>query len=151
MESLPAMTLAPPPPSNVVSKMASMSRQPGPSQARAVLRSSGFSEPPPQCPKRDEDLALIEEFELGPKEHTAPFTDPNFDRVEPNSGIRLSYVIFTPAYHELNTCVGHVSCHTTIYKTIFVAGIIYRHLVYIPASAYYPTSKDTMSQWMGTG
>lgn len=41
---------------------------------------------------RDEDLALIEDLTLGPSEHRPPFDDPHFEKLEPNSGIRLSCV-----------------------------------------------------------
>ncbi|KAG6844234.1 hypothetical protein H0H87_008647 [Tephrocybe sp. NHM501043] len=69
-----------------------------------ITRSSGFTERPatpvtrdnrdPFCDssglKRDERLGLIEELEPGPFDHTPPAGDPNFDTLEPNSGIRLS-------------------------------------------------------------
>lgn len=38
---------------------------------------------------RDDRLALIEDLEPGPYDHKAPFDDPHFERLEPNSGIRL--------------------------------------------------------------
>ncbi|TCD60851.1 hypothetical protein EIP91_009400 [Steccherinum ochraceum] len=41
-------------------------------------------------PQRDDRLALVEDLEIGPSEHTAPFDDPHFEHLEPNSGIRLS-------------------------------------------------------------
>ncbi|KAF8644029.1 hypothetical protein AX16_008745 [Volvariella volvacea WC 439] len=40
--------------------------------------------------KRDDRLAIIQEFEIGPKDHKPPFDDPLFEKLEPNSGIRLS-------------------------------------------------------------
>ncbi|KAK7446991.1 hypothetical protein VKT23_014204 [Stygiomarasmius scandens] len=40
--------------------------------------------------KRDEHLAIIEDIPLGPVDHKPPFDDPNFEKLEPNSGIRLS-------------------------------------------------------------
>ena len=43
------------------------------------------------APKRDDRLALVEDLEVGPHDHKAPFDDPNFERLEPNSGIRLRY------------------------------------------------------------
>ncbi|KIK52056.1 hypothetical protein GYMLUDRAFT_180535 [Collybiopsis luxurians FD-317 M1] len=61
----------------------------------ATLRTSSFSDKPPEITKeralyrRDEDLAIIESLPLGPAEHKPPFDDPHFERVEPNSGIRL--------------------------------------------------------------
>ncbi|KAI0674033.1 hypothetical protein C8Q78DRAFT_1067200 [Trametes maxima] len=39
---------------------------------------------------RDENLALVEELSLGPVDHKPPFDDPHFEKLEPNSGIRLS-------------------------------------------------------------
>lgn len=65
------------------------------------MRSSAFAETPPSnegtfggpsVPRRDERLALIEDLEPGPVEHTPPFDDPEFMQLEPNSGIRLMYV-----------------------------------------------------------
>lgn len=43
-------------------------------------------------PKRDEDLSIIEDIVPGPYEHKPPLDDPNFERLEPHSGTRLSYV-----------------------------------------------------------
>ncbi|KAJ3546406.1 hypothetical protein NM688_g5519 [Phlebia brevispora] len=44
----------------------------------------------PTVATRGEDLALVEDLELGPYDHKAPFDDPHFEKLEPNSGIRLS-------------------------------------------------------------
>jgi minichromosome maintenance protein 10 len=41
------------------------------------------------APNRDERLAIIEDLEPGPVEHTPPSDDPEFQQLEPNSGIRL--------------------------------------------------------------
>lgn len=75
-----------------------------------TIRSSAFAEKPaPQlnpdaavsmkkleetidAPQRDDRLALIEDLEVGPTDHKAPFDDPHFQQMEPNSGIRLSWV-----------------------------------------------------------
>ncbi|KAJ7585244.1 hypothetical protein C8J56DRAFT_1053628 [Mycena floridula] len=87
--------------------MTSLSRlsQKSQDQSRPIetQRSSAFKARPPQpppkvddddpfidAPKRDDTLALIEDLQLGPVEHKAPFDDPNFEHLEPNSGIRLS-------------------------------------------------------------
>ena len=43
-------------------------------------------------PNRDDRLALIEDLEVGPINHRPPFDDPHFRQLEPNSGIRLSWV-----------------------------------------------------------
>jgi minichromosome maintenance protein 10 len=60
--------------------------------AQETNRSSGFSErpPPPSAQTRDDRGAIIEDIPLGPAEHTAPFDDPRFEHLEPNSNIRLS-------------------------------------------------------------
>ncbi|KAG2130375.1 hypothetical protein DEU56DRAFT_860462 [Suillus clintonianus] len=41
-------------------------------------------------PNRDDRLAIIEQLEVGPVDHKPPLDDPHFERLEPNSGIRLS-------------------------------------------------------------
>lgn len=46
--------------------------------------------------RREEDLTVIEDLEPGPYEHKAPFDDPHFQKLEPHSGIRLSYVLMYP-------------------------------------------------------
>jgi len=69
----------------------------------AVVRTSAFSDKiRPKGPagtsglsddtglKRDDRLALVEEFERGPYKFTPPSDDPDFLRLEPHSGIRLS-------------------------------------------------------------
>lgn len=53
------------------------------------------------APKRDDQLALIEDLEVGPVDHIPPIDDPNFEKLEPNSGIRLSCV--TPCIHIRTT------------------------------------------------
>ena len=42
--------------------------------------------------KRDERLALVETLSPGPYQHQKLQDDPNFDKFEPHSSIRLSYV-----------------------------------------------------------
>ena len=99
----PIGTPAPTPvqPSTVLQKLAQAhSQQTTPSGPEPVSRSTAFSAPPPtatlshsdssSATARDENLALVEELTLGPSDHKAPFDDPNFERLEPNSGIRLS-------------------------------------------------------------
>ena len=54
-----------------------------------VARSSSFMAVPPPPILRDEDLRVVENIELGPKDHTPPVDDPNFAKLEPNSGINL--------------------------------------------------------------
>ncbi|KAG1829327.1 hypothetical protein EV424DRAFT_1316891 [Suillus variegatus] len=41
-------------------------------------------------PNRDDRLAIIEQLKVGPVDHKPPLDDPHFQRLEPNSGIRLS-------------------------------------------------------------
>ena len=53
-----------------------------------VERTVGFDDKP----QRDDRLALIEDFEMGPYEFTPPVGDPTFKAFEPHSGIALSYV-----------------------------------------------------------
>ncbi|KAG5726038.1 hypothetical protein E4T56_gene1259 [Termitomyces sp. T112] len=94
-----------PPASNLLNNLANASRMQRDSERDVtVARSSGFAERAPtlvrnidqdsarfSAPKRDDHLALIEELEPGPIDHTPPTDDPNFDKLEPNSGIRLSF------------------------------------------------------------
>jgi len=40
--------------------------------------------------KRDENLAIVEDFVPGPYEHPIPSGDPTFNRLEPHSHINLS-------------------------------------------------------------
>ncbi|KIY70765.1 hypothetical protein CYLTODRAFT_487787 [Cylindrobasidium torrendii FP15055 ss-10] len=54
-----------------------------------IERSTSFADRP-KTVQRDDNLALIEEFEPGPYEHEAPYDDPNWEQYEPHSGIRLS-------------------------------------------------------------
>ena len=42
--------------------------------------------------KRYGKLTIVEDLVLGPVDHKPPFDDPRFEKLEPNSGIRLSYV-----------------------------------------------------------
>ena len=71
-------------PSNVISKLANLNDQTQDS-----------------APRRDDRLALIEDSEFGPYDHKAPFDDPYFECLEPNSGIRLSYVTVYPHFLQL--------------------------------------------------
>ncbi|PSR76618.1 hypothetical protein PHLCEN_2v8376 [Hermanssonia centrifuga] len=89
--------------STVLSKLASFTSVSTDNATKhCVIRSVGFTEkaaPPPTRDandavitgnKRDDDLALVEDLEPGPYDHAAPFDDPHFQKLEPNSGIRLS-------------------------------------------------------------
>ena len=91
-----------PAPSTLVTKLASISAKSNQPTTIISHRSSGFSERPPaprEQPEeaashvgasRDDSLTLIEDLEIGPTEHQPPFDDPQFLKLEPNSGIRLS-------------------------------------------------------------
>ncbi|THH30310.1 hypothetical protein EUX98_g3874 [Antrodiella citrinella] len=91
-----------PAPSSVLSKLSDFAKARNVDTERAVTRSAAFTErpaPPPPAieesgllgvQKRDENLALIEDLNIGPADHMAPFDDPRFEHLEPNSSIRLS-------------------------------------------------------------
>ena len=74
----------------------------------SVTRTEGFSETPLPPPgksagtSRDENLAIIEELEPGPAEHRPIIDDPNFERLEPNSGIRLKYVSYARLLYTIS-------------------------------------------------
>jgi len=139
-------------PSGLINKLAALSKRPPTEDAPINLpRSSAFTEkakpPPPsetsiprsietECnaPKRDDRLALIEDLEIGPYNHVAPFDDPGFEQLEPNSGIRLTYVSrFFEATQTSNWWeqTGLVLFHTTTLKNTSVAVTISLHLVFI--------------------
>lgn len=87
---------APPKPSNILKNLASIKQDVPDIEAQpAISRSTAFNEQAVNHTssvsgvKRDEDLALIEELEPGPYEHTPPSDDPTFEKVEPHSGIAL--------------------------------------------------------------
>ncbi|PIL27289.1 hypothetical protein GSI_10436 [Ganoderma sinense ZZ0214-1] len=91
----------PPPPSTVLQKLAKAHNKKTGSSEReaAITRSTAFSSRPPAPShdpsdefgtKRDDDMTLIEDLTLGPADHKPPFDDPHFEKLEPNSGIRLA-------------------------------------------------------------
>ncbi|KAJ7161007.1 hypothetical protein C8R46DRAFT_1106205 [Mycena filopes] len=84
--------------STLLSMLASSNRRPMDNvDTEPLVRSSAFTDtpaleaPPPESStlRRDERLALIEDLEPGPTDCKAPFDDPHFEQLEPNSGIRL--------------------------------------------------------------
>ncbi|KAF8970690.1 hypothetical protein BDZ97DRAFT_1790519 [Flammula alnicola] len=88
-------------PSNMLNKLATMKRKDDQADVvETIPRSTGFTEKPKEIQpeaeeeylahKRNERLALVENLEPGPYEHTPPHDDPNFERLEPHSGINLS-------------------------------------------------------------
>ncbi|GLB44212.1 putative primase zinc finger [Lyophyllum shimeji] len=107
--SAPSRTVEPqfakPAASNLLSNLAKLNHKHHDLERNTIVaRSSGFTEKPPlrasqddqnifdECSarKRDDRLSLIEELEPGPVDHVPPADDPNFEKLEPNSGIRLS-------------------------------------------------------------
>ncbi|KAK7056189.1 hypothetical protein VNI00_002741 [Paramarasmius palmivorus] len=87
--------------SNLLEKLAGLRDKSQEERPPRHNRTNGFTERPPEqdmpipdnpCTgtKRDDRLAIIEDLQPGPVEHTPSFDDPNFDALEPNSGIRLS-------------------------------------------------------------
>lgn len=99
--------------SSVLTKLASFVPVANDDAAKnTVTRSSAFGQQaavPPVAEdsrvygaKRDDNLALIEDLEIGPYEHKAPFDDPHFEQLEPNSGIRLSCVVNISVYALLD-------------------------------------------------
>lgn len=102
-----------PPPSNVLKKLSGLSSRSNAQSESGYVRSSSLSEKPKpivakqpeheasyeashSAPQRDENLAIIEELRMGPTDHKALLDDPLFERLEPNSGIHLSYVLTMP-------------------------------------------------------
>ncbi|OJA13974.1 hypothetical protein AZE42_03602 [Rhizopogon vesiculosus] len=104
-----------PPPSNLLHKLSTLSGGPPKhEQVKSIQRSHsllarskpesslapspGMDEAPPVVPQpasdivpnRDDRLAIVEQLEVGPIDHKPPPDDPHFERLEPNSGIRLS-------------------------------------------------------------
>ncbi|KDR78277.1 hypothetical protein GALMADRAFT_245372 [Galerina marginata CBS 339.88] len=88
-----------PAPSNFLNKLATVNRKNDPNDVvDPISRSMGFTEKPKEIQpleeehlshKRDERLALVEDLEPGPYEHTPPYDDPNFEKLEPHSGINM--------------------------------------------------------------
>ncbi|KAJ3808364.1 hypothetical protein F5876DRAFT_46150 [Lentinula aff. lateritia] len=82
---------AKPLPSKLVQRLSKLHSEEDDASSKSVRRTSSFADKPPEpgSSNRDENLAIIESLELGPTDHKPPFDDPHFERVEPNSGIRL--------------------------------------------------------------
>jgi hypothetical protein len=58
-------------------------------------RSTSFSQSAPterSAPTRNDDLTVKEDLPTGPIDHPAPFDDPRWERMEPYSGMHLTYV-----------------------------------------------------------
>ena len=124
-------------------------------ERESLTRTEGFEERPAapmhsesaKVPLRDDRLAIIEDLVPGPMEHSPTPDDPNFSKAEPNSGIRLKYVpcsldIDSIAYYGwLRFDVENGYCLTPLFKIIFPADTIYRHLCYTLLYASKPGSK----------
>ncbi|KAJ7634773.1 hypothetical protein FB45DRAFT_909809 [Roridomyces roridus] len=85
--------------SNVLRNLANTRRAPldAAVEVEPLARSAAFTDTPATAPeqvasvpRRDDRLAIIDNLEMGPMDHKAPFDDPLFKHLEPNSGIRLS-------------------------------------------------------------
>ncbi|KAH9477114.1 DNA replication licensing factor mcm10 [Psilocybe cubensis] len=97
-------------PSNIINKLASITQKgDGEDAPEAHPRSAAFTDRPVKPSpvdheihghKRDERLALIENIEPGPYQHTPPTDDPNFEKLEPHSGIAM--VSRTIPHEEFN-------------------------------------------------
>lgn len=89
-------------PSTVLEKLAKAHSQKDSQPANiTIARSTAFTQPAVvdsthddvgDVPVRDDRLAIVEDLTPGPVDHKPPFDDPRFEKLEPNSGIRLSYV-----------------------------------------------------------
>lgn len=84
-------------PSKLISNLASVKAKADTSEP--VPRTAGFREAPRAIQveveqeyehrKRDERLALVEDLEPGPYDFASPHDDPDFERLEPHSGINM--------------------------------------------------------------
>ncbi|KAF8624888.1 hypothetical protein AX15_005756 [Amanita polypyramis BW_CC] len=92
--------IAEPAPSNLLNKLAAITS--GMSSKGDDIFGEGEIDKPPRSmsftdtaaslstnSKRNKDLTVIEDIEPGPYEHNPPLDDPNFERLEPHSSIRL--------------------------------------------------------------
>ncbi|EJU00220.1 hypothetical protein DACRYDRAFT_117278 [Dacryopinax primogenitus] len=89
----PSTSSRPPRPSNMLSSLQRLHATPEPRAPEPVQRSSAFHAPAVQVVPvvgRDEELKIIEQLDPGPRECKPSAEDPRFERLEPNSGIRLS-------------------------------------------------------------
>ncbi|KAJ8507504.1 hypothetical protein ONZ45_g10128 [Pleurotus djamor] len=81
-------------PSNFLSRLKNVNQtdQEDETNEETVSRTNAFSDRPQPFggETRDQDLAIVQDFKVGPYEHKALFDDPHFEALEPHSGIRLS-------------------------------------------------------------
>jgi minichromosome maintenance protein 10 len=102
--------------STFLNKLATINRTTEPADGvEQPSRSTGFTEKPSEiqppaeeklAQKRDERLALIDSLEPGPYEHTPPYDDPDFARLEPHSGINLMYVAVQRMLNPRLICIS---------------------------------------------
>ncbi len=78
VKSMPSQTLVP----DAVPRTSAFSDRTRPDQQGESSEGHGL--------KRDDRLVLVEDIERGPYDFTSPSDDPNFQSLEPHSGIRLS-------------------------------------------------------------
>ena len=153
-------------PSTVLNKLATVIHRPMDNEPRdRVTRSSDFAEPPSNllasnddnggnpALNRDDRLAIIEDLEPGPIEHTPPSDDPQFEQLEPNSAIRLRRVPSSHSFRAVNVIFPIVLdlFHMMTSKTICVVATTFLLHDCIHLFGYYPTSKDMMCLSRGIG
>lgn len=162
---LPAEQFKKLPPSNLIKKLANATRNAEDEDApESSKRSTSFTarpetEPPPDyeahASNRDDRLALVENLEPGPYEHVSPSDDPNFEKLEPHSGIALMYEIMPPIYK--NVCflhsflLGRASFLMKNFLIISEQDTISRHPGFILPFDSFPTNKATMYQFQVIG
>ena len=144
-------------PSKLLSSMASIHAQ-SKVVRDPVERSTSFFEVPKDenrsqlaCQERDDRLALVEALTPGPQAHVPPVDDPHFARLEPNSGIHLSYVYFASVVESASRLLGIGDSRTPSCKNIF-EGVIICHLRLCTASfAHCRLTRDMIYQFPETG
>lgn len=130
--------------STVVERLASISHPAAKLTETQAIRDYGH--------KRDERLVLVENLTPGPYQHKNIPDDPNFDKFEPHSSIRLSYV--PPKPHVIActlisggaTFIDRGTFRMTSLSTFCEGGTTFPLRSFTPQSAYCRTNKDTMFQ-----
>jgi len=140
-------------------------RSNGPARSTVIER-LGFNEPvagstEPQVAgdyghRRDERLVLVENLRPGPYQYKSLPDDPNFDKFEPHSSIRLSYVSpvsRNPLHPNIRSAfpTDRGISHTTNLLTSCGGGTIFPPPSSTLQYAHSQISKDTRFQWMGSG
>ena len=140
--------------SNLLTNLANMNRKSRQAEpVETVRRTTGFSdqpqeiqppEPEEDAPKRDDRLALVETLEPGPYKHNAPLEDPDFEKLEPHSGINLMYVHVLPSSAQTLTDLGRARYLTKNLPTTCEAASTSRRHGSTPPFVFCLTSRDTM-------